>query len=141
MDTSDVQNPGIEERALGVTRRRHRTVEEKRRIVQESLKPGASVAVVARRFDVNANQVFTWRRQVRRGELTGKRAAAGEARLLPVAVHEAGAQTAGHSPSVASEAPRAGRIEIEFGGGRRLCIQGRADPETLSTVIRELSQP
>jgi transposase-like protein len=56
-----MQSVGIEERAPGVTRRRHRTVEEKRRIVQESLKPGASVAVVARRFDVNANQIFTWR--------------------------------------------------------------------------------
>jgi transposase-like protein len=68
-----MQNSVTEERAAGVTRRRHRTIEEKRRIVQESLKPGASVAVVARRFDVNANQIFTWRRQLRSGKLTGKR--------------------------------------------------------------------
>jgi transposase len=141
VDNSAVQSPGNEERTSGVTRRRHRTVEEKRRIVQESLKPGASVAVVARRFDVNANQIFTWRRQLRRGALTGKRAAVGEIRLLPVAVHEVGAQTAEHSPSVTDQALRTGRIEIEFGGGRRLCIQGHADPETLSAVIRELSRP
>jgi transposase len=141
VDTSDVQNSEMEERAVGRSRRRYRTVDEKRRIVQESLKPGASVAVVARRFDVNANQVFTWRRQLQRGELAGKRVAAGEASLLAVAVHETGAQTARHSPSKASEAPRTGRIEIEFGGGRRLRIQGRADPETLSAVIRELSLP
>jgi transposase len=141
VDNSGVQNPGIEERAPGVTRRRHRTVEEKRRIVQESLKPGASVAVVARRFDVNANQIFTWRRQLRGGKLTGKRVAASDSKLLPVVVHEVGAQAAPDSPSVASQPLGAGRIEIEFCGGRRLCIQGRADPETLSAVIRELSQP
>jgi transposase len=115
-----MQSPVIEERAVGTSPRRHRTVEEKRRIVQESLKPGTSVAVVARRFDVNANQVFTWRRQHRRGALTGKRLAADEARLLPVAVHEVGAETAERSTSAASEALCTGRIEIEFGGGRIL---------------------
>src|SRR6266496_512287 len=35
----------------------------KRRIVGESLAPGASASVVARRYDVNANQLFKWRRQ------------------------------------------------------------------------------
>ncbi len=37
---------------------------EKRRIVAETLVPGASVSVVARRYDVNANQVFKWRREL-----------------------------------------------------------------------------
>ena len=36
---------------------------EKRRIVEESLEEGASIAEVARRHDLNANQLFTWRRQ------------------------------------------------------------------------------
>ena len=136
-----MQNPGIEERAAGVTRRRHRTVEEKRRIVQESLKPGASVAVVARRFDENANQIFTWRRQLQGGKLTGKRVASSEAQLSPVIMHEVGVQATQHGPPVASQTPCTGRIAIDFCGGRRLCIEGRADPETLSAVIRELSQP
>jgi len=39
-----------------------RTNEEKRRIVEETLKPGASVAIVARAHVVNANLVFGWRR-------------------------------------------------------------------------------
>jgi transposase len=141
VDSSEEQSPGIQERALRGARRRHRTVEEKRRIVQESLKPGASVAVVARRFDVNANQVFTWRRQYKRGALTGKRVTAEEGKLLPVALRELNDPPAHHSPSVASEPTHTGRIEIEFGAGRRLCIQGRADADTLSTVIRALSQP
>ena len=45
-------------------RRRHRAWPEslKREIVAASLMPGASVSRVARRYDVNANQVFAWRR-------------------------------------------------------------------------------
>ena len=47
--------------------RRHWSAAKKRRIVAETYEPGASVSVVARRHDVNANQVFTWRRQFREG--------------------------------------------------------------------------
>src|SRR4051794_39240388 len=39
----------------------------KRRIVAETLGPGASVSLVARRHDVNANQLFTWCRKYRDG--------------------------------------------------------------------------
>jgi len=105
VDSSEVQSPGIQERASRGARRRHRTVEEKGRIVQESLKPGASVAMVARRFDVNANQVFTWRRQYKRGALTGKRVTPEEGTLLPVAIRELNDPPAHHSPCVASEMP------------------------------------
>ena len=34
----------------------------KRQMVTETLAPGASVSIVARRHDVNANQLFKWRR-------------------------------------------------------------------------------
>ena len=62
---------------------RRRPAEEKRRIVEETLAPGASVAVVARRHDVNANQVFMWRRQYRAGKLGSGTAVAG---FIPVGV-------------------------------------------------------
>ena len=54
-------------RSDGRVRRRRRRWSEarKRRIVAESYQAGVSVSVVARRHDVNANQVFTWRRQYR----------------------------------------------------------------------------
>ena len=42
--------------------RRVWSAEEKRRIVEEAVVPGASVAEIARRHGVNANLVFTWRR-------------------------------------------------------------------------------
>jgi transposase-like protein len=43
-------------------RRRYWTVEEKRRIVEQTLSSTVSVASCARRHGVNANQVFYWRK-------------------------------------------------------------------------------
>ena len=63
-------------------KRRYRAVEEKRRIVEETLSEGASVALVARTHGVNANLVFNWRRLYQAGRL-GR---SGEAKLLPVQV-------------------------------------------------------
>jgi transposase len=50
-------------------RRRHRSWHEslKREIIAATLTPGSSVSLVARRYDVNANQVFAWRRRYRAG--------------------------------------------------------------------------
>ena len=45
--------------------RRRWSQEEKRQIVAQTLVPGMSVSQVARRYDVNANLVFTWRRDSR----------------------------------------------------------------------------
>ena len=42
--------------------RRSWPLEEKRRIVEEAFRPGVSVADVARRHGLNANQVFNWRK-------------------------------------------------------------------------------
>src|SRR5216684_2105888 len=66
------------------TKRRRRTVEEKRRIVEETLEAGASVARVARRHAVNANQVFYWRKKYREGRL-GK---SQSSKLLPVTLSD-----------------------------------------------------
>ncbi len=51
------------DRAALRRRRRSWSLDEKRRIVDESLADGASIAKVARHYDLNANQLFTWRRQ------------------------------------------------------------------------------
>lgn len=69
---------------LPAGRRRFRSVEEKRRIVEETLVPGASVARVARAHGVNANQVFGWRQLYRQGRLERKESDASS--LLPVRV-------------------------------------------------------
>ena len=55
-------------------------------MVAESLKPGASVSKVAQRYGVNANLLFTWRRQEARAAASG---GAEPLKLLPVTVAEA----------------------------------------------------
>ena len=54
---------------VGGTVRRRWPDEEKARIVQESLEPGARVCEVARRNGVKAQQLSVWRTRARRGEL------------------------------------------------------------------------
>jgi transposase-like protein len=68
--------------ALAEVRRWHWTLEEKRRITQETFLGGSSVARVAQRYALNANQLFKWRKKYREGRL-GSRAAT---KLLPVTI-------------------------------------------------------
>ena len=51
----------------GKRRRRSYSKAFKRRVVAETLEPGASVAEVARRHGLNANMVFMWRGDPRFG--------------------------------------------------------------------------
>ena len=60
-------------------RRRRWPLEVKRRLVAETLEPGSSVSIVARRHDVNANQLFKWRHEL-------AEALPGAPALVPVAV-------------------------------------------------------
>src|ERR1700719_3067437 len=66
-------------------KRLYRSKQERRRIVAETLQPGASVAVIARQHGVNANQVFHWRKLYREGRLELEPAAGP---LLPVRITE-----------------------------------------------------
>ena len=59
-------------------KRRTWSLETRRRIVAEALAPGASVAAVARRHDLNANLIFKWLRRSREGWLDRRRAPAKE---------------------------------------------------------------
>jgi transposase len=140
LDAGSVQSVRGEERRSGVRRRQFRSVEQKRQMVQETLVPGASVAIVARRHGVNANQLFSWRRQYRRGVLELVNApASGESALVPIAVASIdGLQE--RRVQAGDEAQNSGRIDIEFSGGRRLSVWGRADLETLGAILREFSR-
>lgn len=102
--------------------RRWRSVAEKRRIVELTLLPGASVALVARAHGVNANQVFKWRREFERGELSEP--VSPSASLLPVVL------SGGDKPQTAS-----GSIHIEFPGRALISIESGADPTLLRSVL------
>jgi transposase len=98
----------------------------KRQIVAETEEPGASVSVIARRHDVNANQVFKWRRELLPNEQREE-----DSGLLPVEIAP--------EPPLRARRRRVERagIEIEFGGVRVL-IRGDVSPRTLRQVIELL---
>ncbi len=63
-----------------VQRRRRWTAEEKRTIIEEAELPGNSISSVARKYDINPNQLFNWRRLMRDGALVAVRR---EERVVP----------------------------------------------------------
>jgi transposase len=101
----------------------------KRRVVAETLEPGASVASVARHHGLNANMVFLWRGDPRFGP--GRDATA----FLPVEVAPAGVSVA-PAPVI----PCSGnRIEITLPSGHRLTLSGAFDPDMVVLLARGLS--
>ena len=128
--------------AAQVTRTRRRwSAEEKLRIVLETLEPGVSVPVVARRHSVNANQLFIWRSQHRRGELIARAAGAHQATLVPVQIEQPASESAELSPRSESSPSPVGAMEIQFSGGQRVKVWGRIDAKALRVLIRELLRP
>src|SRR5437764_7187581 len=100
-------------RAPRLAKRRNWPEAFKRQVVAETLEPGASVSLVARRHDVNANQLFKWRREF---EAAG---ASGGTGLVPVRVPPA------------SSSAGAGLIEVDLASGTRLRISGTVDAAAL----------
>jgi transposase len=110
------------------------SAEEKRQIVAEASEPGASVAVVARRHDMNANLLFTWRRAAGIG--VSHMSEAGRAvSFVPATI------TADPIPAVAPARPASsGRMEIALAGGDRITVGADVDPTALARVIKVLSR-
>jgi len=108
----------------GLTKRRPYSEALKRPMVAETQAPGASVSIVARRHDVNSNQLFRWRRQ-----------------LLPKAVVESGAMVPAEiapDDGRPRRTDREGVIEIAFGCGARVRLRGEVSAERLRQVIELL---
>ena len=123
-------------KAVIVTKRRgpyrHHEPAVKWSIVEETLQPGASVARIARKHGLNANQVFLWRKAYREGLLPEPMPA-----LLPVTFASSAATAS--LPEPISGRPATGHLTIEF-GQIRLRIEGRPDSEALRLVLAELRQ-
>ena len=123
-------------------RRRRWSEEQKRQIVAETCEPGVSVPMVAQRYNLNANQIFRWRRLFREPER-----AAGSGRFVPVVVKAAPGQetrTATMRPpsdSAVVEGPSAtGRMEIELASDHRVIVDRTVDAAALSRVIAVLER-
>jgi transposase len=115
----------------GASGRRRWTVDDKARIVAETLEPGAAVSVVARRHGLTPQQLFGWRREAR------KRSEASDAAgpsFVPAVMELA--STDGRRQQQA--APMAA-IELDM-GGVRVRIGAGAKVSIVSAVIRALKE-
>ncbi len=132
-DTAEHAGSGVDGR--GRRRRRRWSEARKRLIVAESYQPGVSVSVVARRHDVNANLVFSWRRQYR--ELA--RVVGG---FVPVVVSSTeGVEPARLLPAPPDIEPSAsGRIGIALADGSRVTVDRDVDAAALSRVLGVLER-
>ena len=124
-------------------KRQRRSIAEKRKIVEQAMLPGASVAAVARQYGVNANMVHYWRNLYRQGRLGDKKN--DSVRLLPVRVSESATtpvlepEGALSPTSSVVPSPAAGVIYIEF-PKIHLRIESGADAALLRVVLETLQQ-
>ena len=117
-----------------IGRRRHRSWPEalKREIVAASFAPDASVSVVARQYDVNANQVFGWRKRYRNAAPAPSNPPA--PRLMPVVI-TAEQDGVAEPPSAVAE-----KIEIDVAGKYRVRVGSGFDRQALRRVLDVLEQ-
>jgi transposase len=128
-------------------RRRRWSMEQKREIVGESLEPGVSPVTVARRYGIGTGQLYTWRRQLREGQL-GERSQL-SAQFARVAVLTGPAQPESAMAHMRPEAePTSGRtaltrsggtIEIVLPSGVSVRVDGQVDSGALRRVLAALA--
>ena len=125
-------------RVTAPTRRQHDRA-FKAELVEQSLRPGASVSAIALRAGINANLLFKWRRDHLRAQGSQPRAAT----LLPVCVIPQVDRTMQVRPvppaAPANRASRPGVIELEIAGAQ-LRLHGGVDEAMLIGVLRALRQ-
>ena len=137
------EKPVAESGGLVGRRRRRWSEAQKRQIVAETHEPGVSVPMVAQRYNLNANQIFGWRRLFREPERT-----AGAGRYVP------GRRRGGTRPrrgrgnrctrhprmlSWTAHWQRAG-LRIVLPGDRRVIVDRSVDGAALARVIAVLER-
>lgn len=124
----------------GALGRRRWSSDEKARILEETLAPGAIVSTIARRHGLTPQQLFTWRREARK-------AAEAAVTFAPVVVTPATRPPRPEPAALGEErkSPRrparkrrgAAAIELEAGGVTVRVADG-ASAEAIAAVIRAL---
>jgi transposase len=125
-----------EQAAADNARRRRRlwSEDEKRAIVAETLAPGASVSVVAQRHDVNANLLFTWRRQIGAAAAAALAPAGDAVTFMPAVI---GGEPAPATPPASAVG---GWMEIVLADGHRIITDKDVDAAALGRVVKVLSR-
>ncbi len=113
--------------------RRRFSAADKRRIVEEAERPGASVSGVARQYGITTRLLFRWRQELAPAAKT-------EASFLPVTITDAADEPAEAPSSMPAPAPviverSAPGIEVELIGGRRVRFDRDTDPEVVRRLV------
>jgi transposase len=125
----------------GIERRRRWSSDEKTRIVEETLVPGAKVSEVARRNGISASLVFTWRRRARGAITVGSPTRFAAVRI---AGRASAAEISKPSDEPTELRPGAagwsGLIEIVVGRGNLVRVDARFDAAALARVLDVLER-
>src|SRR5436305_15143657 len=119
----------------GVERRRRWSRDDKMRIIEETLAPGAVVTEIARRHGIATSLVFTWRRRARLATI----ASAGP-RLVPVRVATAESVQSIQAPAAIPARKCRCLIENEHGDGKQLIVDNYVDAEALGRILDVLGR-
>ena len=120
-------------RSGGSGRRRNFSEADKRRIVEETCREGASVSGVARKYGIGTRLLFSWKKELTPETSPGPT-------FLPVTLTDAPDQSAEAPQSMRDPAPviverSAPGIEVELIGGRRVRFERDVDPETVRRLV------
>ena len=116
-------------------KRRSWSNEDKRTICQQTIAPGVSVAQVARRYALNANQIFNWLKDARfqpdEHEIEGSA-------FLPVEVCAADTPLSHSATDKFPPSQPGGSIKIELADGHRVSVEGDYDGDALARLLKGL---
>ena len=113
----------------GVERRRRWSRDDKMRIIEETLAPGAVVTEIARRHGISTSLVFTWRRQFGVEAVEPKNLAP----IVPVTI------TPDTTPKE-NEPNVTGQMEIVLAEGDRILVWSDVDSAALTRVLKALAR-
>lgn len=133
----DQSDPGTGKQGFGAgshpakKKRREYDDEFKRQVVEETLTSQDSVSIIARRYDINTNMLFRWRR-----EYQARQVGESVPSLIPISVQEQVDKPFHyHSGKLLS----GGRIQITLSNGHHIAVEGSVDQSQLRWVLQTLS--
>jgi transposase len=129
---------------VGPERRRRWSEDEKARIIEEALQPGAQVADIGRRYNVSRSLIYAWRREARC--VPAPPIVPPEPAFVPVLLSAPedpqSAKTADQDGVLRRSSKRrtvnGGEIEVVLPGRARLTLRGRVEPTALRAVLAAL---
>ena len=115
----------------------------KMNIAQLALAGEQSVSVIARQYDINANQVFRWTREFRQNRVYWVKQAlqlpssAPAPQLLPVKIQDSLLPSSDVGISVKTSVAESSSLTLHLRSGTQLCIS-QLTPALLRTVLESL---